>query len=79
MVENVVEKGKQEEKENVKKLSKQKEGGENVVEKGKQEEKNNLLINLLNYFLDKEGMLYSPSLTTYLAIIFGSTILFITS
>ena len=33
----------------------------------------------INYFLDKEGILYSPSQTTYLAIILGSTTLFITS
>ena len=41
--------------------------------------KNNLLINKLNYFLDRDGILYSPSSTIYLAIILGLTVLFKTS
>ena len=77
-VENVVkvEKEREEQKGNDTNAVKQKE--EEKDERG-QEEKNNLLINLLNYFLDKDGIQYSPSLTTYLAIILGSTTLFITS
>ncbi len=44
----------------------------------KQEEKNNLLI-ILNYFLDKDGILYSPSLRIYFAIILGFSVFFNTS